>query len=255
MSEKIIKYIEDAYLKRCQKNKSYSLRAFSKSVGIEHSALSKILKRKRTLTLDVANRILTALKTQLATKNSLLLTLVDQENFSDIPGDDFYKTLSQEELGQVYKWYYMAIICALDIKKVPPTIQGVSIFLGLDQQLVREVVQVCIKIGIIEIKEEKLIWTSHSLFRAGDDKNEEKLKLKEEHIKQALIVLLDKNNEYPTSYCGYTMSVPFAKLKEADRRIREFGRAMSMWLSEDDVEKDGVYHLSMQFFPLRGRRK
>ncbi len=54
-------FVKEELLLRTAKNPSYSLRAFAKSLQVEHSALSKILSGKRSLTPEMIYRISTRL--------------------------------------------------------------------------------------------------------------------------------------------------------------------------------------------------
>ena len=50
-------YRQSELARRCSKNPNYSVRAFAKSLSIEHSSLAKILSGKRLLTAPMIQRL------------------------------------------------------------------------------------------------------------------------------------------------------------------------------------------------------
>ena len=55
-------YLQEILLQRCQKNASYSLRAFARDIGIHAAALSKILSGRQKMTTTIYKKISRELK-------------------------------------------------------------------------------------------------------------------------------------------------------------------------------------------------
>ncbi|MNK06277.1 hypothetical protein D3C87_241710 [compost metagenome] len=253
MSQKIIEFIQREYDKRSAKNKRYSLRAFASSLDVEHSMLTKILANKRPLTFETANRILAAMNVELATKNSLLLSLSNPANHAEPRSDEMFVTLTEAELASTYQWYFYAILSALEVPSVAPTVEGIAEFLRLDGEITRQAIKTLAKMGAISSFNKKLSLTGKHFTTTNDVKNAALVQAHVDMMNKAIEHLTESNVN--SDYTGITTSIPIEKLAEAKRRIKEFRRSLGEWLGQDDMEKTDVYRINIQFFPLAKSQK
>lgn len=251
MSDQIVQFIQEKYNERAAKNSRYSLRAFAKDLNIEHSILSKILAKKRNLTFETANKILSGLSLQASIKNSLLLTISDSTNYAKGLEDQEFVTLSEFELDNTYKWYYYAFLSALEVKNVEPTLDGIASYLGLDIKTSEDVAHTLKKLGAVEEDHGQLRLTGMCYTSTNEVKSEALIKAHADHIDLSKVYLDSEERKSDVSdYSGITVAVPKQKLDEAKRRIKEFRRSFAIWISQDDVPKTDVYRLNIQLFPL-----
>lgn len=253
MTDKVIKFIKGKFEEKLKKNKQYSMRAFARDLSIEHSSLSKILGGKRPLTFETADKILSALDVQVAIKNALLLSMANSTNYVEKFEDEDYITLSEAELSDTYRWYFYGILCALEIKDVDPSVEGIALHLNLDIETVNFSIKILNKLGAVKTTENgKFILTGKHFTTSNNVKSESLKKAHLDHIEQALDYL--KTTAELSDFTGVTFAIPITKLEEAIRRIKEFRRSLAAWLSQDDLTKTDVYRLNIQLFPL-GRNK
>lgn len=253
MSEKITSFIQSEYEKRKEKNPRYSMRAYANALNIEHSTLSKILAQKRPLTFETANKILSALDIQTSIKNSLLLTLSDPSSYEGKREDSEYVTLTEEELEKTYRWYFFAILSALEIPTIKPTSEGLAEFLELDSQVTQSSVSLLIKMGAIQKnKNNELELTGKCYTTTNEVKSSALVRAHVDHMEQAIRYI--ESSKKQSDYSGMTVAIPIEKLSEAKRRIKEFRRSFGSWLSEDSFPKTDVYRFNLQFFPLSKNR-
>ncbi len=96
-------HLQNELISRCRINNQYSLRSFAKFLGIEPSALSQILRGKRTLTRKMAIRL----------SNKLDINPAKLGQFKEIKDNNQQGPFSEltADLFQVISdWYYFAIL-------------------------------------------------------------------------------------------------------------------------------------------------
>lgn len=67
----LIEYLQKEFSARRKRNPRYSLRAFAKSLQLDSSTLSKLLRKKRPLTLNLARALLRGLELDEAKKKEI----------------------------------------------------------------------------------------------------------------------------------------------------------------------------------------
>lgn len=258
MSQQIIAFLKDDFTKRKEKNKRFSLRAYAKHIGIEHSTLSKIFSGKRPVTFELANKVFNNLKVQAPIKNSLILTLVDDKNYSPLLKDEEYISLSDDEFRQIYQWHFAALICYFDLPQTEKTIAAAAKYFNLSEAVVQNACNVLLKLGFFKAEDGKFIPTGHNFLNQISPQStalqtETNKKSHEDHLDLAKEAL---NLDIPQSHFrGVTMTMPLHKYEEAERRIKEFIRSFSNWLNEEEGDIDSIYRVSIQFFPLEQIKK
>lgn len=105
-------FLQNELVSRCRKNQGYSLRAFAKSIGINHGILSLVLRNKRPLTSQ--------------------MTL------------DMFNIISD--------WYHDAILELTRVKDFQPNSEYISKRLGITKYEARCAIDRLIRIGLIEVR-------------------------------------------------------------------------------------------------------
>jgi len=248
MSDIILDFVKKEFEERQQRNTQYSLRAYAKSIGIDHSILSKILSKKRSLTFETADRILSALDIQMSIKNSLLLTISDPSNFHGIGRHDEYRTISKEEMKKSLGWEAKAVLMAFEIPSVNPDTQSIAKFLNLSNDQVQGHIDTFIKMDLLLVSEGIYKFNGQSLVTKGSLSNQDILTTQRSLIEAALKYL--DHQELPSVYSSSTIAIPVSVMPEAKRRLDEFRWAFGSWIDNVEKEKTDVYQMNVQFFPL-----
>lgn len=258
MSEKIIEFLKEDLNKKKEKNKRFSLRSYAKQIGIEHSTLSKLFSGKRNMTFDLANKILTNLNVQSSIKNGLILTLIDDKNFSQNPKDEEFIILSDQEMQEMLQWHYHALITYFGVPHFDRTKSAAARFFNLSMETVQNACDILFKCGVIKYDGETVIsdgvkFATQLAPRTSAHREAWIKKMQGDFIQQSLESL---NGDVDKSYFGGgTVSIPVEKFDEAERRIKEFIRTLFVWLDEDTVKRNDVYRMNVQFFPMRKVKK
>ena len=110
----LLDFLRKELRRRQKKNKSYSVRAFAKSLKVDASTLSKILAGSRKLSYSMAKKITKSLNIDDAVKNNLLLTYADTDK-KYLVEEDFHvpdQALSAELMS---KWEYYTPLSYIEI--------------------------------------------------------------------------------------------------------------------------------------------
>lgn len=243
----LLDYLNKELRRRQKRNKSYSLRAFAKSLKMDASTLSKILAGKRTLSYPMAKKMVQSLKLDDAVKNNLLLTYADT-NRKFLIEEDFFvpdETISAELMS---KWEYYTVLSYLEIDS-QHDIKKIAKALKTSEATVSAVVDNLLQQNIIIAEKNKLLVTGKILTAPTTFNKAAIRQVHRENIEKALNFLID-NDTSRADFTGITISISAKKLKEATERIKDFRRSLGQFLSDPADKEDSVYRLNIQFFPL-----
>ena len=239
----ILDVIHAEFARRQAKNARYSMRSFAKQLSVDASALRQILAGKRTLSFNVAAKILTSLRLTEATRNALLLSLVDPSAFAP---PSAFRQFTDDELRQIAGWEAYAILCALELDRPPSDERALAATLGVPLATIRATVAALPSLGLLRRGPQGLCVTGEKLTTAPQAKNPYRVQAHREYIERAVAALEAERDA--ADFSGITMAIAKEKVLEAMRRIREFRRSLSSYLCSD--VKDAVYRVNIQLFPL-----
>ncbi len=237
MSKEIVDYISECFNHRKSNGFKFSLRAFAAILDIEPSILSKILSRKRKLTFDTADKILTNLNTEKRLKQTLLLSLATETDSSDKLTNDRYRDLTEEELNQTSEWYFYAIASALEVECIEKKPEDIAEYLALPIELVQETLNLLEKLKMVLVENGQFRHTGEYFSASKSDKTSKA-------FIDTQLSLMDKSKQVlisrpsDCSFSGITVSVPDYKYDLANKKIMDFKRELALWLSEDDDKSD-----------------
>ncbi len=234
--------LNDSFSLAKKKNPSFSLRAFAKKLSTTHSALSEILKGKRTVSKKMALRLIEGLELNSKERQALL------ELF---PGSQFtadYVTLSEDEFDLTSEWYYFAILSLCetsDFKADPKWIaRRLNIKLNESQVALRRL----LRLKLLQKTSEGKYQRGSMAYITSDEVQNELLK-KAHHQNLELAKNSLKNDSLEIrDFTTVTMAIDPLKLPIAKKMIREFHDKLCLYL--ETPPKAEVYQLCMQLFPL-----
>src|SRR4051812_32096491 len=99
-------FLQEELVRRCKKNPRFSVRAFAKLLGVENSALSKILGGKRALTPKMVSRL--GEKLGLAPHEISRFSIVPMAQENDFTNANFQQ-LTLDQFSVISDWYHYAI--------------------------------------------------------------------------------------------------------------------------------------------------
>lgn len=249
-SEKMIEFLNEEFLRRKAMRPNYSYRAFADYLQMDASTLIQILKGKRKLSFEKAGDILSTLDVPLDQKNSLLLSLADPSQYTKPKTPN--RVLSSEELLRLKDWEGLASVDSLSILQLVKTAEGIAERIGAEPEKVRTILDYCSEIGLVRKVEDRYeslnldISTAYGYDPSLIDYHHQWLNKSIEHL------LVDRTD---SDFSGSTVVGSKTKMEECRRRIRDFRRSLIAYLQDDVAEKDELFRINIQFFPVRENKK
>lgn len=240
----LISYVQAEFSRRKKANPRYSLRAFARSLRIDHSTLAKLLKRSRKTTASQALKIVQALDMDPAMKSTLLLSVI--EGKAPLPADELRFVDADPDAEGMGYWEFYAVLSLLELPGAKHSVKWLAKRLNSTESRVAACVRGLEKRGYLRPDGKR--WSVTSVILTNPPRP------KGPAIRQAQYEYIMKGSEaldHPIDtrdISGSTVAIAMGKIPEAWRRIGEFRRSLSDYLA--DGPKDGVYRLNIQLFRL-----
>lgn len=240
----LIDLVRTTFAERRQRNASYSLRAYAKSLAIDSSTLSALMNGKRPLTPKTAKKLLTRLNEgQELSKSDLLLATLEPE----ADGPKRYTELDAEAFTAIASWEHFAILSWLEVKGANTSVKAIATRFGLSVRGAQAALDRMERLGLVRCYNDRWRPTGHALTTSTDVPS---ASLREAH-RQTIAKAVDAIEAVAVEQrdiTGITMAVNAAKLGEAKVLIKDFRRRLARLL--EDGQATDVYRLNVQLFPL-----
>ncbi len=261
-----IKVLENELLHRKKKNPSYSMRAFSKALGVNSGVLSLVLNSKRTPSLKFGEKIVEKLSVDVEQRQRFIDSIVLAQkkrtlqrvppaikkykvNANDL-GKLKFKELQNDYYHSVSEWYCFTIFEMTKLKDFKSCTKWISEQLGVEELKVKVAIKRLVNLGFLE--------EANGTYKASQDQ----LRLSEMYtatsvarrnkqiqIREKAIEAIEEFPIEKRSMTSMTMCIDEELMPEARKLISEFNEAMSKLL--ESGSKDKVYALEVGLFPLQ----
>jgi uncharacterized protein (TIGR02147 family) len=247
-------------------NPRFSLRSWSKQLGLNHVAmLSMVLNRKRRLLPSFSSKISEQfLKQGRFTQNEAryfdMLVLfsnassTEEKNFyqrilSELRPDREFVTLDLDRIRFMSDWYHIAILEMTFLKDFNSDPRWISLRLGenVNERQVKDAVDRLIRLSLLEKTKQGLRKTESILESPSDVPSQALRDFHSQMIRKSLDAL-EKQEIQKREISSQTMAISREKIPEAKRMIRDFRKKMSRFLESD--KNDAVYQLNVQLFDV-----
>jgi len=237
-------YLQNEFEKRSRANSNYSLRAFSRSLGINSSTLSALFSKKRPLTAAMCQKLLDRIEFEDQEQKKTLLMSVFSSN--DSP-DRKYTFLSEDGLQGISSWEPFAILSLLQLKGFCGNARSIGARLNLNFGAASAALRRLEKRGLIEFKNKSYVLKVKDTCTSTDVPSSTLKKVHRQYIEKAIASLGD-TPIHERDITGVTLAISAKKLQGAKRKISEFRRNLVKYLEVDSCDR--VYRLNIQLFPL-----
>ncbi|MBI3406181.1 MAG: TIGR02147 family protein [Acidobacteria bacterium] len=248
-SHSLRSFLQQELARRCAKNPQYSLRAFARQLGMDHSTLSQVLRRKRALTPEVIRKLGARLRLDRASVSSFV---EHERQFGAGPSSAQREVqqLTHDTVNLVSDWYHYAILELVRLKEFRPDTRWIARVLGITTDEVNVALQRLIRLGMLDMRSRKE-WVDSSGDTAAsfDDFTHAAIQHLSEQVRK---LSLSAVRGVPAGYREHsstTLAVSTVRLPEALERIARFRRELA-GLLERDAERDDVYQLEINLFPV-----
>ena len=234
--------LKEELIKRQSRNKGYSLRAFSKMLGLSSSFVSKVLSGKKNLSeqtmLSVASRL------------NLDESIIEDIVHTSSKGFAAIENIEIDCFQYISDWHHYAILECVTLHDFESSPEWFSHRLGITVERASSAIERLVRLNLLSLDDKGQI-----IPRVRNNttiSSQVPSFAHTEHERQLLNKALDALDEVPKnlrSQTSMTMAIPESRIDEARQKIIEFQREM-MKLLQRRGKRDSVYHLSISFFPL-----
>ena len=246
--ENVRQAVQKEFVKRCQKNPAYSLRAYAKYLGVDQSFLTKLLKGQRPVTDSMAKT--------LAPKVGIKANDLAPHFTTGTRKMPNFRSLSEDEFEFLAEWQHFAILELIKTKDFVFDPRKIAIRLGLHVEEVRSALErlerldfVSIKDDMIELKAPTTNWSSLTQTSTARQKLQKGLLQKAidavEHVP-----VTERDNG------SVTLAINKSRIPEMKKRLQELRlQLIQEFQPTESAELDEVYQLMVAFFPLTKTNK
>ena len=238
------KLLNDQFETLKKRNPKFSLRAFSRKIGLSIGPLSDVLKGKETwkLTPKRAAEILSKLEIKASTKNKLLVQMGEQPTHKK-------EVLKASDYGILTDWTYYPILFSFDLPAKLRRPSAIAKRLGISEEKVQAVVEDLLKRKLLVSSADGVIERPEVFVSTADGTPNEfihkyhqvNLELSKRALEEQPV---PKRDFTSLTFVGNESQAAF--LREEIRKLYEKASA----LADGGDENNTVFRLSVQFFPV-----
>ncbi len=233
-------------------NPRYSLRAFSRKVGINPGALSGILNGKRNVSTKLIQRIAERLLLDPQERSELFshfrVLRYETAKKEAAEGGAEYRVLNAAQFKLVAEWEHSAILSLMRTKGFQSDTDWIAERLGLTSSRVRDVVRRLIEVGMVDITGDGCLVRITPTYRSTDDVADISLRRSHEQSLELAKRSLEQDAVSERDHTWVMFAMDPKKLSMAKEKIRRFQDELAELVETGDQTE--VYRLSMHFFPL-----
>jgi len=248
------KILRDRLAEAQLSNPRYSLRAFSKKVGIHFATLSAILNGKRIVSRKIATRIaeslamdpqeraeLLALFPEPKTKSKNQLTHADAKKAK-------YVRLNESQMRAAGEWEHFAVMSLLQCSEFESSVAWIAKRLSIPASRAQSVLEHLLELGLLSLDGVGNYQQIPENFSTYDQHDHEIIRKSHEQTLDLARASLHRDAVEVRDFTSVTVPVNPMKIREAKELIRKFQDDLCDLL--EDGNKSEVYRLSIQLFPL-----
>ena len=225
--------LQDEFSRRLRVNERYSIRAFAIHLGVDSSTLSRILAGKK----QISNMKMNALSEKLGI-----------ESPAEKKDDSEFCTLNMDTFSVISDWYHFAILDLTLLPSFKSDSQWIARKLGIQPYEALSAVERLKRLGMLKVVENKIV--KGEVFYTNYEEGNSSAALKEyqrQIIKKALEAV-DSCPQERKDITSITIAADSKKLQLAKEKIKTFRRELCAFL--EDGQKDSVFHLALQLYPV-----
>lgn len=247
------------FLNRSKKKSSYSLRAFSRDIGLSQSFLSLVLNKKRQLSDEMALRIAENINLKSSSKK-LFINLVRLEQMKSPDSRKIlqkeidhllkrqvnFKLLSEDVFKIVSEWHYFAIVELTQIKGFKNNSRWISKKLKISELEVQLALQKLIYVGLLKEENGQLMKTEKNYIF----ENVPSTAIRKHHHNTLDLAHKALEEQGMSQREFFTICFPMDPrlIPLARKRIREFSEDLMQEMEESSPLS--IYKVAVQMFRL-----
>lgn len=245
-------FLQNELIRRISRNQRYSLRAFAKSLRMDASLLSKVLKGKRKVSRKLVNQISDQLG--LPPPESLKL-LGPASPASDSDDAVKYRQLTLDHFHLISDWYHYALLALTKVQGFRSSVRWAAKALGIGTSEVNVAIERLERLGLLRIDEQgNWIEVSDFITNEAGAFTASALRTLQRQVLQMAVGALEEIPVEARDQSSMTLEIDTALLPEARTKIKRFRRDLTKQLQKTG-KCDQVYHLSISLYPVTQIKK
>ena len=228
----------------------YSLRRFSKKIGVASPIVSQVLNGKRKVTQKLGEQLLLRLDIESSRKHALICNLPKKrsrsENFN--LGESVERTeLSGAEFSMLADWWHFAILALLDSSEKVPNSKFIAWKFGITETQAKKSINTLRQLGLIERKNGFLRSTG-KIFTTTTDVPSTLIQANHMQGLELASHALSKLPVQLRDYSSITVACEPRDLISIKKEIEKMRRRISSLMKS--TKGRAVYRFQIQLFPL-----
>lgn len=253
--------LRDEYLDRVQKNPSYSLRAFARTIDISPSVLSRIFKGEKSLSIDRAVGIAKKLDWD-SKKTNLFIqsiqykkatslearSLIQAQIQTEKANEDVFFDLAIEQFRLISEWFHLPVLECLSIQDFDFNVDNVSKLLKITKIEARSAIERLERLELIVVSDGKYVRNKNHLLVNSKTPNEALRKYHHQMLQLAM-VSVDQQTPDEKNIAGQSFAFDEELLPKAKKLTDRYLQAM-LNLARKSKNRKSVYQLHNVLFRL-----
>ena len=254
-------YLTSELARRCQGNPRYSLRAYSRSLGIDAGTVSRLLSGRQIPSEKMADRLLARLDLAPRDRARFLATVGARHQEKSLKKATSLSRRAEnliqaEEISlEIYRviadWYHVAILELTFVEDFRPDPRWIARQLGVSATEAKLAVERLISVGLLRRESRTLRKTHQRLTSADKGVTTPALRQNQRQLLEKAIESLENDPFAVRDVTSTTMAIDPRFLPEARRLVQEFHLSLSRYLQSG--ERRSVYNLEVCLYPLQKR--
>ncbi|WP_408098901.1 TIGR02147 family protein [Peredibacter sp. HCB2-198] len=239
-------FLHSKYLERQQRNAKYSLRSFSRDMGISSGRLTNLLKGRDIPGDETIEKFFSIFNLAEEERQRLKKIIYSQKYLRRGPG--FSKQLNEEEFNRISDWKTWSVFTMFQASDYLPNIVWFSQKLKLSVEEIDIGLKKLLDVGLIAEKDGFYELIYQSVTTTNDVPSTSIRKFHKEFIPIGL-KSLDKVPVEQRDVSSLTFCIDKNMLPEYKKALAEFRAKLSQIARQNDVSNE-LYQLNIQFFPV-----
>ncbi|MBN8555696.1 MAG: TIGR02147 family protein [Deltaproteobacteria bacterium] len=225
------------------KNTRYSLRAFSKRIGLTPSAVSEIIRGKRAVSTKLANRVIERLRDE---NQSRFIENIFNNETSHLPLK--YQILKADEFALISSWQHFAILSLLEVERLKGIPRKIATSLHISEGEVLRSLERLQRLGLAE-KISKLQWkATGKSYHSSDGISDESILRSHFESLELAQKSLENHPLQARDFTSLTFRMNPKNLNRIRQLVRDFREKICKIAETKEAEE--VFKLCIQIFPL-----
>jgi len=238
--------LEEELLERCRKNPQYSLRSFARSLGVDHTTLSRVLRGNRPIGRKLFIRLSHALNLSGPEIKHLSESLEGKA-----PTSIAYSSVALESMIAISDWYHDAILELTQTTDFKDDPKWIAKRLQITVSEVNVALERLLNLGFLERNAEGKICNSigGNSYLPDGLTHPALIRLQKSLLKKSV----DSLQNDPISkrdHTSVTLPMTPKDVPEVKKRIKKFRRELTEFLMRDKENFEEVYEMTFSLFPL-----